>query len=64
MPNNIRAIVSVLVAVAAAAAVYFERGSGAGTLRWIGLGLGVFMIGAVWLLPEARRGTDAGDDRA
>ena len=58
MPNNTRAILSVLVALATAAVVYFEHGAGADTLRWTGLGLGVFMIGAVWLLPEAKRRTD------
>ena len=58
MPNNIRAILSVLVALASAAVFYFEHRAGADTLRWIGLGLGAFMIGAVWLLPEAKRRND------
>ena len=64
MPNNIRAILSVLVALVAVAVFYFEHRAGADTLRWIGLGLGIFMIGTVWLLPEAKRRTDSGGDHA
>jgi len=53
MPNNIRAILSVIVALVAAAVFYFEH-AGGGALKWFALGLGGFMIYAVWLFPEAK----------
>ena len=52
MPNNIRAGLSVVVALVAAGAFYFERQAGGGGLQWLALVLGVCMIGAVWLFPE------------
>jgi len=54
MPTNIRAGLSVIVAIVAALAFYVEwRGDG-GALGWIALGLGAAMIWAVWLFPEAK----------
>ncbi|MCG8358841.1 MAG: hypothetical protein MI920_25010 [Kiloniellales bacterium] len=55
MPNNIRAGLSVVVALVAAGAFYAERQSATGGLAWLALALGLFMIGAVWLFPEGRR---------
>ena len=54
MPNNIRAILSVIVALVAVAVFYFEHAGGGGALKWFALGLGGFMIYAVWLFPEAK----------
>jgi len=54
MPNNIRAILSVIVAVVAAVVFYLEQSAGPGMLKWLALGLGVAMIWAVWLFPEAK----------
>ena len=54
MPTNIRAALSVLVALVTALAFYVESRTGSGALRWIVLGLGTVMLGAVWLFPEAR----------
>ena len=54
MPNNIRAILSVIVALVAVAVFYFEHASGGAMLKWFALGLGAFMIYAVWLFPEAK----------
>ena len=58
MPNNIRAGLSVTVALVAAAAFYFEHDAGSGLSKWIALALGAFMIYAVWLFPEAKRSKD------
>ena len=54
MPNNIRAILSVIVALVALAVFYFESQAESGSSSWYVLALGVFMIGAVWLFPEAK----------
>jgi hypothetical protein len=54
MPNNIRAILSVVVALATLLVFILERQAGDGTLQWVALGLGVFMVAAVWLFPEAK----------
>lgn len=58
MPNNIRAILSVIVALVAVVVFYFEHTGGGGALKWLALGLGAFMIYAVWLFPEAKRTKD------
>ena len=60
MPNNIRAALSVIVALVAAAAFYFEHQAGSGFLKWVALALGIFMIYAVWLFPEAKPSKDGG----
>jgi len=54
MPTNIRAGLSVVVAIVTAVAFYFEWQASAGLLKWIVLCLGVFMIWALWLFPEAK----------
>lgn len=53
MPTNIRAILSVVMALAAVAVFYFESQAGQGFLKWFALVLGAVMVGAVWLFPEA-----------
>jgi glucose uptake protein GlcU len=55
MPNHLRFVLSVTVALAGGVAFYVERRSGDETMGWIMAGLAVLMIGAVWLFPEARR---------
>ncbi len=54
MPNNIRAVLSVIVALVAIAVFYLEHRAGSDFLKWLALGLGAFMIYAVWLFPEAK----------
>ena len=55
MPTNIRWMLSVVVALVAIAAFFFEQQSDREFLKWFALGLGALMIGAVWLFPEAKR---------
>ncbi len=54
MPKNIRAMLSVIVALVAAVTFYVEMQAGAGALKWVVLALAAFMIYAVWLFPEAK----------
>ena len=37
---------------------YFENRAGEGLLKWLALGLGAFMVYAVWLFPEAKQKAD------
>ncbi|MDH3240693.1 MAG: hypothetical protein OEO83_08500 [Alphaproteobacteria bacterium] len=58
MPTNIRRMLSLVVALVVVAVLYFEYQAGQGFLKWFALVLGVVMIGAVWLFPEAGRQKD------
>ncbi len=60
MPKNIRAMLSVVVALVAAVTFYVELQAGAGALKWVVLALSAFMIYAVWLFPEAKERKDDG----
>ena len=60
MPKNIRAMLSVIVALVAAVTFYVEMQAGAGALKWVVLTLAAFMIYAVWLFPEAKERKDNG----
>lgn len=60
MPKNIRAMLSVIVALVAAVTFYVEMQTGAGALKWVVLALAAFMIYAVWLFPEAKERNDNG----
>ena len=58
MPTNIRAGLTVVVALVVAAAAYLEGRAADGSLQWLVLVLGALMIGAIWLFPEAKAGDD------
>ena len=60
MPKNIRAMLSVIVALVAAITFFVEMQAGAGALKWVVLALAAFMIYAVWLFPEAKERKDDG----
>lgn len=55
MPNHLRFMLSIVVAVVGLIAYYFEARAGAETMKWVMLGLAAFMIFAVWLFPEPKR---------
>ena len=55
MPNHLRFMLSVAVALVGVVAFYLESQSGNEEIGYIMAGLAVLMIGAVWLFPEARR---------
>ncbi len=58
MPRNIRAGLTVVVILVALGAFYFEQRAGEALLEWLALGLGAFMVYAVWLFPEAKQKAD------
>lgn len=58
MPTNIRAGLSVAVALLTLAVFFVESRAPAGLLPWLALGLGAFMLGAIWLFPEAKGSKD------
>jgi len=56
MPPRIKLVLSLLVVIAAAIVHVFEGSIGQEVDKWIVLGLGAFMIAAIWIFPEARKG--------
>ena len=54
MPSNIRAILSVVVALVTIVVFALEARAGQDFLKWFVLVLGGLMIGAVWLFPETK----------
>jgi hypothetical protein len=56
MPNDVKAILSVITLLVAAAVAYWERTIGNGGLSWLVLGFGVFAVAAMWVFPEATGG--------
>jgi len=53
MPAFIKACLSVVAALVACAFGYYEYVSGREHLMWVTLGVGAFMIAAMWIFPEA-----------
>lgn len=53
MPNDVKAIVSVVTLLAAVAIAWWEYGNGRIDLAWFVIGTGVFMVIAMWIFPEA-----------
>lgn len=55
MPAKFKFLISAIVAVVAIAAYYFQAEAGHPLTPWVALGLGGFMIFAIWLFPETRK---------
>ena len=53
MPNDVKAIVSLVALVVAIAFAYWERANGKPHLFWFVIGLAVFAIVSMWIFPEA-----------
>ena len=53
MPPRIKLILSLLVVIAAVVVHFFQASVGQDVNKWIVLGLGAFMIVALWIFPEA-----------
>lgn len=53
MPNDVKAIVSVVTILVAVAFAYGENSNGRPDLAWIVIGTGIFMVIAMWIFPEA-----------
>ena len=56
MPNHLKVMLSVLIVVVAVAVSYWQSQIGQPVTPWVALGLGAFMIFAIWLFPEAKGG--------
>lgn len=53
MPNDVKAVVSVITILVAIAIAYWENSSGRPDLAWIVIGTGIFMVVSMWIFPEA-----------
>jgi accessory gene regulator protein AgrB len=53
MPPRIKLILSLLVVLVAVIVHFFQASVGQDVNKWIVLGLGAFMIVALWIFPEA-----------
>jgi apolipoprotein N-acyltransferase len=59
VPNDVKAIVSLVALVVAIAFAYWERANGKPHLFWFVIGLAAFAIASMWIFPEA--GVKKGD---
>ena len=53
MPNDVKAILSVITLIVAGAVAYWESTIGNDHLVWLVAGLGIFAVVAMWIFPEA-----------
>jgi len=54
MPNDVKAILSVVTLIVGVAIAYWEVSIGKGHLFWLIIGLSVFAVVAMWVFPEAQ----------
>ncbi len=54
MPNDVKAILSVITLLVGIAAAYWEASIGKGHLFWLVIGFSVFAVVAMWVFPEAQ----------
>jgi hypothetical protein len=59
MPNDVKAIVSVMTLLVAFGFAHYERAYGKPHLYWFVIALAVFAVVAMWIFPEA--GVKKGD---
>lgn len=59
MPNDVKAIVSVVTLLAALGFAYWEATIGQSVPAWFVIGFAVFAVVAMWIFPEA--GVKKGD---
>ncbi|MDF1749824.1 MAG: hypothetical protein P1V34_13215 [Alphaproteobacteria bacterium] len=55
MPVPFKILLTLLVAIVAVGAHFWQMDIGNVTPAWVALGLGAFMIFALWLFPETKR---------
>ncbi len=53
MPNDVKAVVSLIALLVAGAIAYWEYSGGRSDLAWIVIGTGIFMVISMWVFPEA-----------
>lgn len=54
MPNDVKAILSVVTLLVGIAAAYWESSIGKSHLFWLVIGFAVFAVIAMWVFPEAQ----------
>ena len=54
MPNDVKAILSVVTLIVGVLAAYWENSIGNGHLFWLVIGFAVFAVVAMWVFPEAQ----------
>ena len=55
MPTNIKLILCLFVIIASVGVYHFQSEAGQTYTPWVSLGLGAFMIFALWVFPEERK---------
>jgi hypothetical protein len=60
VPNDVKAILSVVTLIVAIAYAYWENANGYGHLLWFVIGFAVFAVAAMWVFPEATAGKPRG----
>lgn len=53
MPNDVKAIVSLITILVGFGFAHWEQTHGKGDLYWLVIGLAVFAVIAMWIFPEA-----------
>ena len=65
MPNDVKAILSLVTLLVAVGYAFWEKASGRADLFWFVIGFAVFAVIAMWVFPEAQGGkkksSDAGE---
>jgi hypothetical protein len=56
MPNDVKAILSVITLIVAVIYAYWENSNGNVHLFWFVIGFAVFAVAAMWVFPEAQGG--------
>jgi DMSO/TMAO reductase YedYZ heme-binding membrane subunit len=56
MPNDVKAILSVVTLIVAIGFAYWENANGKPHLFWLVIGFAVFAVLAMWVFPEAQGG--------
>lgn len=54
MPNDVKAILSIVTLLVGIAAAYWEASIGKGHLFWLVIGFAAFAVVAMWVFPEAK----------
>lgn len=54
MPTNVKIIVSLLIILVGVAVFYFTGTGENAAVKWVALGLGVFMAISLWIFPEPK----------
>jgi hypothetical protein len=54
MPNDVKAILSLITLLVGVGAAYWEASIGKGYLFWLVVGFAAFAVVAMWVFPEAQ----------